>query len=479
MTDIIKTAEDILFNQSDVCQNSILESLKKLSAKNIDYGDIYCQKTINESWGIEEGIIKTGAFSIDQGVGVRAVSGEKTGFSYVDDLTNSSIISSAKTAREIINFGQEASIKGIKKNIIKPLYSCDNPLDEFTSLQKVQLLKDIDLYARSLDKNIIQVNANLSGEYDVVLIASTDGVYSADIRPLVRMNVSVVIEKNGKRESFHAGGGGRCGYDFFLNNSTWQEYVKRSILGANRNLAAVAAPAGSMPVILGSGWPAVLLHEAIGHGLEGDFNRKKTSHFSNLMGEKIASDICTVVDDGTLKDRRGSISIDDEGTPSQKNTLIENGRFVSYIKYNLTDILMKTKTTANCRRESYAHIPLPRMTNTYMLPGKSHIDEMISSVKKGIYAVNFNGGQVDITSGQFVFVTDEAYMVENGKITTPIKGATLVGSGPEVMQNITMVGDDFALDSGVGSCGKDGQTVPVGVGQPSLKISKITVGGTA
>ena len=479
MKSVITKAEDFLFSQTDVNQENIIQSLGKLNIKGIDYGDIYCQKTINESWVIEESIIKSGSFCIDQGVGVRAISGEKTGFSYVDDIASSSIFASAKTAREITRFGQEHNIKLKKSQNIKSLYSSQNPLEAFTSLQKTQLLKSIDVYARSLDENIIQVKANLAGEYDVILIASTDGVYTADIRPLVRLNVSVVIEKNGQRESYHAGGGGRFGYEFFLQDTIWKQYVERSVEGANRNLTAKPAPAGAFPVILGAGWPAVLLHEAVGHGLEGDFNRKQTSHYSNLMGEKVASELCTVIDDGTILDRRGSLSIDDEGTPSQKNILIEQGRLVSYMQDKLNARLMGSKTTANCRRESYAHIPMPRMTNTYMLPGESTFDEMIASVDKGIYAANFNGGQVDITSGQFVFVTDEAYLIEAGKITTPIKGATLIGNGPEIMKRITMVGNDFALDGGVGVCGKDGQSVPVGVGQPSLKISEITVGGTS
>ena len=472
-------SEQGLLYANDLTPAALEPALGKLTAKGIDYGDIYCQKTMHESWGLEHGIVKSGTFNLDQGVGIRAVRGAESGFAYADELSSRALEEAACAARSISTHQGSGRVQ-IPRSVTTPArYPAQSPLDTLSASAKTRLLYDIDAYARAREPSVILVSANLSGAYDQVLVASTDGIYAADVRPLVRLNVSIVVEKNGRRESFHAGGGGRCAYQMFLEGDTWKQYVDKAIQGALRNLEARPAPAGPMPVVLGPGWPAVLLHEAVGHGLEGDFNRKEASSFARCMGEQIASPQCTVVDDGTLADRRGSLNMDDEGTPTQATTLIEDGRLVNYMQDKLNARLMGQRSTGNCRRESYAHLPMPRMTNTYMLPGDFSREQMIAETRKGIYAAHFNGGQVDITSGQFVFVMDEAWLIENGRLTTPVKGATLIGSGPQVMQNITMVGDDFALDGGIGTCGKEGQSVPVGVGQPSLKIAEITVGGTA
>lgn len=464
-------------------QENLYGILGMLSERHLDYADLFFQSSFHESWVLEDRIIKDGSYNIDQGVGVRAVSGEKTGFAYADQISLQALAQSAKAARSIVNeqgSGKSQILTGVE---YKKLYSVTDPLQSLSREQKIDLLHRVDQVARAEDPRVIEVNASLTGVYEQVLVAATDGTLAADIRPLVRLSVSVLVEHDGKRERGASGGGGRYGYEYFLEIHQGQvvaeQYAREAVRMALVNLSAVAAPAGMMPVVLGAGWPGVLLHEAVGHGLEGDFNRRGTSVFSGQIGEQVASSLCTVVDDGTLVGRRGSLAIDDEGVPGQYNVLIENGILRNYIQDKLNARLMGVSPTGNARRESYAHLPMPRMTNTYMLAGSSTPEEIIASVDKGIYAPNFGGGQVDITSGKFVFSTSEAYLIENGKITSPVKGATLIGSGVEAMQQISMVGNDLALDKGVGVCGKEGQSVPVGVGQPTLKLDKLTVGGTA
>ncbi len=460
-----------------------IENLDKfldgLQSTHIDAGDLYFQTSQQESWVMDDGIIREGSFNIEKGVGVRAMSGEKTGFSYCDDLQSNAITQAVKNARAIAKQGQNGGAQlALNTQTFKSLYTGLNPVDGRHADEKVELLKQLDAYVRSLDERIEQVIISLAGGIDHILVAATDNTLATDIRPLVRLNVTVLMHQNGRREQGSAGGGGRCSYDLFFDTDAAYEYARDAVRQAIVNLESVATPAGSMPVVLGPGWPGVLLHEAVGHGLEGDFNRKGTSAFSNCIGEQVASPLCTVVDDGTLEDRRGSLSIDDEGVPAQCTTLIENGVLKGYMQDKMNARLMGTQSTSNGRRESFAHLPMPRMTNTYMLAGESDPGEILASVDKGLYAVNFGGGQVDITSGRFVFSLSEAYLIENGKIGAPVKGATLIGSGPDVMGKISMVGNDLALDQGVGVCGKEGQSVPVGVGQPSLKIDEITVGGT-
>jgi len=466
-----------LLNDYKINEIEIYNLLNTMSDNGSDYSDLFFQHSIAESWVLDEGIVKDGSYNIAHGVGARCVSGDQTGFSYSDDLN-------LKAIKGAIDFAKGISIKKSKMQprILKTSnhpskYAAISPLDSITSKQKVDLLRQIDSIARKEPK-VVQVNASLSGAYTEVLIASTDGVYQVDCRPMVRVNVSVIVEHNGRIEQGSTGGGGRYDYSYFAINSLAETYTKEAIRLALVALDSNEAPAGKMPVILGSGWPGVLLHEAIGHGLEGDFNRKGTSVFSGRIGEKVASEKCTIVDNGTIENRRGSLTIDDEGTPTQETTLIENGLLKGYMMDKMNGRLMNKPSTGNGRRESYAHIPMPRMTNTYMLNGEDKFKDMISSVDEGIYAKNFDGGQVDITSGKFVFSANEAYLIKNGKITTPIKGATLIGSGDEVLHQISMVGDDLKLDPGIGVCGKDGQSVPVGVGQPSLKIDTLTVGGT-
>lgn len=453
-------------------------TLAEIHQNNIDYADLYFQQYRSEAWELEDGIVKGGSFSAGGGVGVRAISGEKTGFAISDDIRLPTLMRSAVAARTIAKSGKTNNVKlaGLADN--KILYTSANPISSLSEQQKVELLKSTDALARKLDNRIIQVVVSIAASFHWVLIAASDGTLAADMRPMVRMNVSVIAEQNGRRERGSCGGGGRYSLDYFLQNNHSEYYAREAVRQALVNLEAVPAPAGVMPVVLGNGWPGVLLHEAVGHGLEGDFNRKGSSLFANRMGEQVASSICTVVDDGTILDRRGSLSVDDEGTPSQCTTLIEKGKLTNYLQDKLNARLMKRAPTGNGRRESYAHITMPRMTNTYLLPGESEPEEIIRSVKKGIYAVNFGGGQVDITSGKFVFSASEAYLIEDGKVTAPIKGATLIGSGPDVMQRISMLGNDLKLDLGVGNCGKEGQSVPVGVGQPTLKIDDLTVGGT-
>ncbi|MDP6103375.1 MAG: metalloprotease TldD [Gammaproteobacteria bacterium] len=466
-----------LLHENQLSNDNISSLLSSLFVKGIDYADLYFQYSVAESWVLEEGIVKSGTYNINHGVGARAVKGEQTGFSYSDELSIDAIEKATKFARGISSLKGSKKIQTYKSSSLIANYNGLNPLGSLTSKEKVDLLNQIDSIARKEPK-VKQVNASLSGAYTDILIASTDGVYITDYRPMVRVSVSVIVEHNGRIEQASSGGGGRYDYRYFVDHNLAEVYTNEAIRQALVALKAKMAPAGNMPVILGSGWPGVLLHEAIGHGLEGDFNRKGTSVFSNRVGEQIASEKCTIVDNGTLANRRGSLTIDDEGTPSKSNTLIENGILKGYLFDKLNARLMGQNSTGNARRESYAHIPMPRMTNTYMLNGKDKLEDMISSVDDGIYAVNFDGGQVDITSGKFVFSANEAYLIKKGKIQEPIKGATLIGSGDEVLKNISMVSNDLRLDSGVGICGKNGQSVPVGVGQPSLKIEGLTVGGT-
>jgi TldD protein len=461
-------------------QSDIENALATTLSRGVDYADLYFQQSRQESWQLEDSIIKDGGYHIEQGVGVRACSGEKTGFAYSDDLILPAVLDAAKAARAISRQGQQISVQAWRSdNSPAVLYSADDPLATISTEQKLALLQLADKVARDEDPRVTQVNVSLAGGVDTVLIAASDGTYAADVRPLIRMNVSVIVEEKGRRERGSAGGGRRLSYLYFVDNDMATTYAKEAVRQALVNLNAVDAPAGTMPVVLASGWPGVLLHEAVGHGLEGDFNRRGSSTFSGRIGEQVASPLCTIVDDGTLEHRRGSLSIDDEGVVTENTMLIENGILKAYMQDKHNARLMGSQSTGNGRRESYAHLPLPRMTNTYMLPGEHTPEEVIASVDKGIYAVNFGGGQVDITSGKFVFSSSEAYLIENGKVTQPVKGATLIGNGPEVMGKVSMVANDLALDTGVGNCGKEGQSVPVGVGQPTLKIDGLTVGGTA
>lgn len=457
--------------------------LGQLAERRLDYADLYFQSSYHEAWVLEDGIIKDGSYNIDQGVGVRAVSGEKTGFAYADQITLNALNQSAQAARNIVRDSGNGKVHTLGEIGYQALYPLLDPLQSLPREEKIALLHRVDKIARAEDKRVQEVTASITGVYEQILVAATDGTLAADVRPLVRFSVSVLVEEDGKRERGASGGGGRCGYDYFLEIVDGEvradAFAKEAVRMALVNLSAVAAPAGTMPVVLGAGWPGVLLHEAVGHGLEGDFNRRGTSVFSGQMGKLVASELCTVVDDGTIQGRRGSLAIDDEGVPGQYNVLIENGILKGYMQDKLNARLMGVAPTGNGRRESYAHLPMPRMTNTYMLAGKSTPADIIASVEYGLYAPNFGGGQVDITSGKFVFSTSEAYLIENGRVTKPVKGATLIGSGIEAMQQISMVGNDLALDKGVGVCGKEGQSLPVGVGQPTLKLDSLTVGGTA
>lgn len=478
MTNFLEIARRDLLDPAGLTDSQLQNVLGTVLGNTIDNADLYFQSSYSEAWVLEDGIIKGGSYDIDRGVGVRAMSGEKTGFAYSDDILMPALEQAAYAARSIsLQEGQQA-VSTYQWTKGHELYLPINPLNSINENDKVALLQRLDRYARQQDPRVIQVNISLAAEYDTVLVMASDGHLAADVRPLVRLNVSVVVEQGGRREQGYAGGGGRYDYLYFLESDRAEGYAREAVRQALVNLEAVAAPAGMMPVVLAPGWPGVLLHEAVGHGLEGDFNRKGSSAFSGRMGQKVASSVCTVVDNGTLANRRGSLNIDDEGTPTQCTVLIENGILRNYIQDKRNARLMGMQTTGNGRRESYAHMPMPRMTNTYMLAGQSTPEEIIASVKKGIYAVNFAGGQVDITSGKFVFSASEAYLIEEGKITRPVKGATLVGNGPEVMSRISMVGNDLQLDSGIGICGKDGQSVPVGVGQPTLKVDSLTVGGT-
>lgn len=452
----------------------------QLLSPDVDYADLYFQSARYESWSLEDSIIKNGSYSIEQGVGVRSVVGEQTGFAYSDEISYDALMNAAKAARAISKQGVTARERVWQtKQAPKVYFADDDPLASMSEAEKIELLRTADTVARAESPYVKQVMASLAGAYETILIVNQEGELVSDIRPLIRMNVSVIVEKDGKTEMAGTGGGGRLDFSYFTEQERVSEYAKEAVRQALVNVDAIAAPAGSMPVVLGSGWPGVLLHEAVGHGLEGDFNRKGTSAFAGRMGEQVASKGVTVVDNGAMDDRRGSLNVDDEGTPTQCTTLIEDGILTGYMMDKLNARLMNAKSTGNARRESYAHLPMPRMTNTYMLAGDQQPEDIIASVDKGLYAVNFGGGQVDITSGQFVFSASEAYLIENGKVTQPVKGATLIGNGPEVMNRISMIGNDLALDSGVGNCGKAGQSVPVGVGQPTLKVDDLTVGGTA
>lgn len=476
-------ASEQLLTANNLTHQDLSSVLGQLAERRLDYADLYFQSSYHEAWVIEDSIIKDGSYNIDQGVGVRAVSGEKTGFAYADQLTLNALNLSAQAARNIVRENGSGKVHALGAVNHTALYPLLDPLQSLPREEKIALLHRVDKAARAADRRVQEVSASLTGVYETVLVAATDGTLAADVRPLVRLSVSVLVEEDGKRERGSSGGGGRFGYDFFLENENGEvraeAWAREAVRMALVNLSAVAAPAGAMPVVLGAGWPGVLLHEAVGHGLEGDFNCRGTSVFSGQMGELVASELCTVVDDGTIQGLRGSLAIDDEGVPGQYNVLIENGILKGYMQDKLNARLMGVAPTGNGRRESYAHLPMPRMTNTYMLAGQSTPEEIISSVEFGLYAPNFGGGQVDITSGKFVFSTSEAYLIEKGRITKPVKGATLIGSGIEAMQQISMVGNDLALDKGVGVCGKEGQSLPVGVGQPTLKLNTLTVGGTA
>lgn len=472
-----------LLAANKLSHQDLFSVLGTLAERQLDYADLYFQSSYHESWVIEDRIIKDGSYNIDQGVGVRAISGEKTGFAYADQITLNALNQSAQAARSIVREQGNGKVHTLGNIPHSLLYPAIDPQQSLPREEKIALLHRVDNVARAEDPRVQEVSASITGVYELILVAATDGTLAADVRPLVRLSVSVLVEEDGRRERGSSGGGGRSGYEYFLEmvdgDVRADAFAKEAVRMALVNLSAVAAPAGSMPVVLGAGWPGVLLHEAVGHGLEGDFNRRGTSVFSGQMGQLVASELCTVVDDGTISGRRGSLAIDDEGVPGQYNVLIENGILKGFMQDKMNARLMGLAPTGNGRRESYAHLPMPRMTNTYMLAGKSTPQDIISSVEYGLYAPNFAGGQVDITSGKFVFSTSEAYLIENGKITKPVKGATLIGSGIEAMQQISMVGNDLALDKGVGVCGKEGQSVPVGVGQPTLKLDSMTVGGTA
>ena len=479
----MNNVEQNLLTDSQLTREQLEQTLSYIHQHQVDCADLYFQSSYNETWVLEDGLVKEGSYNIERGVGVRAVSGEKTGFSYSDAINIEALNKAAMAARSIAQTGESKAVQVFSDVTAKQQFAPLQPITSMSDNDKVALLKEIENYIRELAPGAQQVVSSMSAVYEEVLVAASDGTFATDIRPLIRLNCSVLLEKNGRRERGGAGGGARLDYGYFKElvdgKPRWMEYAKEAVRMAKVNLEAIDAPAGAMPVVLGAGWPGVLLHEAVGHGLEGDFNRKGASAFSGKVGEKVASSLCTVVDDGTISDRRGSLNIDDEGTPAGYNVLIENGILKGYMQDKMNARLMGVAPTGNGRRESYAHLPMPRMTNTYMLPGEHSQEEIISTVKKGVFASNFGGGQVDITSGKFVFSASEAYLIEDGKITQPIKGATLIGNGPDVMHKISMVGNDLELDRGVGVCGKDGQSVPVGVGQPSLKIDEITVGGTA
>ena len=464
----LATAKSLLLDPWGLSENDMARAIGEIFTHKVDYADLYFQYTRSEGWSLEEGIVKTGSFSISQGVGVRAVAGEKTAFAYSDTLSPDALLSSARAVKSIARQGAgKTKVRtGDDPHHGQNLYTSVDPLSTMSAPEKVGLLERIEKMARARDPHVAQVMASLGMEYDVIMVAGSDGRLAADVRPLVRLSLTVVVERSGRRETGHAGGGGRAGLGYFSDETLI-------------NLDAQAAPAGEMTVVLAAGWPGILLHEAVGHGLEGDFNRKGSSVFTDRIGQRVASKGVTVVDDGTLEGRRGSLNVDDEGNPTQRNVLIEDGILRGYMQDTLNSRLMKTAATGNGRRESFAHLPMPRMTNTFMLSGKTPPEEIIASVKKGIYAANFGGGQVDITSGKFVFSTSEAYMIENGRITYPVKGATLIGSGPEAMNRVSMIGNNMKLDNGVGTCGKEGQSVPVGVGMPTIKMEGLTVGGTA
>ena len=478
MSNSLKLAEQQLLAPGGLDQSQLELVLGDLMGPAVDSGDIYFQTTKHESWVLEDGLVRTGTHATEQGVGIRAISGEKTGFAYADEIILPALLQASGAARAIARQGKQGQLQAWKNQQVPALYGADDPIQAMAATEKVDLLRQVDAYARSRDPRVSQVIVSLAATHETILVASTDGTLAADVRPLVRLNVSVIAEQEGRREQGSDGGGGRFSYQALLENDSWRGMADEAVRQALVNLEAEAAPAGTMTVVLGPGWPGVLLHEAVGHGLEGDFNRKGTSAYSGQLGQKVAAECVTVVDDGTIEQRRGSLTVDDEGTATQQNVLIENGVLQTYMQDKLNARLMNKIPTGNGRRESFAHLPMPRMTNTFMLPGKYPADEIIASVDRGLYAANFAGGQVDITSGRFVFSTSEAYLIENGRVTRPVKGATLIGNGPEVMNRVSMVGNDLKLDAGIGVCGKDGQSVPVGVGQPTLRIDGLTVGGT-
>jgi TldD protein len=476
---LLAQAESLLLAPFSLTEGDLTRTFGQILSHQVDYADLYFQYSRSEAWSLDEGIVKSGSFNIDQGVGVRAISGEKTAFAYSDDISSRALGDAASAVRAIAAAGQSGKLPTLKHGAAAhQLYVPHDPIASLPAEAKVKLLERLEGFARALDPRVLQVMASLAGEYEVILVAGSDGRLAADIRPLVRCSISVIVEENGKREQGGAGGGGRFDFAYF-DDEVLQRYAKEAVHQAITNLHADPAPAGQMTVVLGSGWPGILLHEAVGHGLEGDFNRKGSSAFSGRVGQRVAAKGVTVIDDGTIADRRGSLNIDDEGNPTQRTVLIEDGILKGYMQDSLNARLMGVAPTGNGRRESFAHLPLPRMTNTMMLAGQHDPQEIIQSVKKGIYAANFGGGQVDITSGKFVFSMSEAYLIEDGKVTRPIKGATLIGNGPDAMTRISMIGNDLKLDPGVGTCGKDGQSVPVGVGQPTLRIDGLTVGGTA
>ncbi|MFT5519786.1 MAG: TldD protein [Enterobacterales bacterium] len=486
-SNILQTVERHFLAPGAMTLNDLSKVMHSILGNSVDAADLFFQSHRHESWSLEDGIVRDGSYNADSGVGIRAMAGEKTGFAYSEDLLLPALQQSALAARSIARAGQNGTLQPTANRQIKSLYEDIDPLTSIPDQAKISLLEQLDKYARKLDPRIIQVTASLSGSYEQMMVMANDGTLMADIRPLVRCSVSVIAEQSNRRERGSSGAGGREDYkrfiliegDKYIPSDESFILAKEAVDQALINLEAIDAPAGNMTVVLGPGWPGVLLHEAIGHGLEGDFNRKGSSAFSGRIGERVASPLCSIVDNGTLENRRGSLTIDDEGTATNCTMLIENGILKGYMQDKRNARLMGQQSTGNGRRESYAHLPMPRMTNTYMLAGNSEHEEIIKSVKKGIYASNFGGGQVDITSGKFVFSASQAYLIEDGKITAPIKGATLIGNGPEVLTKVSMVGNNLELDRGIGVCGKEGQSVAVGVGQPTLKVDELTVGGTA
>ena len=477
MNESIAGAAEALLEPAELSAADVEARLGALSGGAIDLGEVYFQNRRTESWALEDGIVKDGSFSLDRGLGVRALCGEKAGFAYVEDIHRSGLDSAVDAARSIARSGGGGRIELASPVAAEPRYRALDPIPTLSAEDKVALLEGVDLAARRVDNRVEQVTVRLVADHDTMLVMATDGTLCADVRPLVRMDVSVIVLQDGRRERGYAGGGGRRGLGVFTHE--WgAELAREAVRTALVNLEAEDAPAGPMVVVLGPGWPGVLLHEAVGHGLEGDFNRKGSSAFAGRIGERVAAPACTVVDDGTLRGRRGSLTVDDEGTPTGETVLIENGVLRGYLQDKLNARLMGAAPTGNGRRQSYAHLPMPRMTNTFMRAGDYAPEEILASCEKGVYAANFGGGQVDITSGRFTFSATEAYLIERGRVTRPIRGATLIGNGPEVMTRVSMVGSDLKLDDGVGNCGKDGQTVPVGVGLPTLRVDELTVGGT-
>ena len=475
----VDLAVERLLGPAGLDRNDLDRLLGRVMGRAVDAADIYIQALRQEAWTLEDGRVKDASHMIEQGAGIRAISGEKTGFAYSDELVLPALAAASEAARAITRQGGNGAVQAWHSRQPAPLYPDTDPLATWTDEAKVAFLERLDAVTRAVDPRISEVVVSLVGVHELVLVAASDGTLATDVRPLIRVNVAAIAQQGERREQGFAGGGGRAGYDWLLESGRAEEFAREAARQALVNLDAVPAPAGTLPVVLGPGWPGVLLHEAIGHGLEGDFNRRGTSAFAGRIGERVASPLCTVVDDGTLPGRRGSLTIDDEGTPTHCTTLIEGGILKGYLQDKLNARLMGTRSTGNGRRESFAHLPMPRMTNTYMLNGPHDPAEIIASVERGLYAVNFGGGQVDITSGKFVFSASEAYLIENGRITAPVKGATLIGNGPDVLTRVSMVGNDLRLDAGIGVCGKEGQSVPVGVGQPTLKVDALTVGGTA